>query len=217
MQLNDFDINFTEADITDAVQEGENVFVYGVDYYQHDGVHFALFDPMATESVRNCLYYDTHIENVYVQGDFIVNQDHTIEKRTQLPILSSDNYKNGYPFFMGAVTLEGEYEYDGKGTRTIALQGRFIVAQLIINGVKTDVTMDIKKDITSYLKTGKNDIRIILKSSLRNLFGPHHFKHIVKTLGNIQGHKIVKQNHMSCAGHRQPFRNALHNAKQYGL
>jgi len=180
---NGFDINFTEADITEALQTGENVFVYGIDYYQHDGVHFALFDPMATESVRNCLYYDTHIENVYIKGDFIVNADHSIEKRTALPAISTENYKNGYPFFMGQVRMAGEYDYDGKGARTLSLKGRFIVAQLIINGEKTDVTMDICKDITKYLKTGKNKIEIILKSSLRNLFGPHHFAPVAEPMG----------------------------------
>ena len=180
---NDFDVNFVEADITNAVKEGENVFIYGVDYYQHDGVHFALFDPLATESVRNCLYYDTHIENAYIKGDFIVNTDHSIEKRTALPLLSTENYKNGYPFFMGSVSLFGEYDYDGNGERIISLKGRFIVAELIINGVKTNMTMDTRKEITEYLKIGKNNIEIVLKSSLRNLFGPHHFKPIAEPMG----------------------------------
>ena len=184
MAQNDFDINFLEADLTDAMVEGKNVIVYGLHYFQHEGVHFALFDPMATESLRNCLYYDTHVEHTYLKGDFIVNADHSIEKRTTLPELSSENYKKGYPFFMGAVTIDGEYDYDGVGERTLSLeQGRFIVAQLYINGVKTDITMDIKKDITSYLAKGKNAVRIVLKSSLRNLFGPHHYKHVAEPLG----------------------------------
>ncbi len=181
---NAFDINFAEADITSALEIGENVIVYGLHYFQHDGVHFALFDPLATESVRNCLYYDTHIENTYLKGDFIVNADHSIEVRKSLPALSSENYKNGYPFFKGAVTLEGEYDYNGVGERILSLEdGRFLVAQLYINGVKTDITMDIKKDITSYLTKGKNSVRIVLKSSLRNLFGPHHFKHVAEPFG----------------------------------
>jgi hypothetical protein len=57
------------------------------------------------------------------------------------------------------------------------------VAQVYINGVKTDITMDIKKDITSYLQKGNNSIRIVLKSSLRNLFGPHHYKHVAEPFG----------------------------------
>ena len=173
---NDFEINFVEADITDTLKVGENEIVYSLDYYQHDGVHFALFDPLATESLRNCLYYDTNIENIYIQGDFTVDEDHIIHRRESLPELSSDNYKKGYPFFKGEVTLRGSYNFDGKGERTLSLdKGRFLVAEVTINGKKTDITMDTKRDVTDMLSVGENQIEIILKSSLRNLFGPHHW------------------------------------------
>ena len=169
-----FDIYFAEADITDAVVAGENVFEYSIDYFQHEGVHFALFDPLATESLRNCLYYDTHVENVFIIGDFTVSEDHVISPRTKLPSISSELYKNGYPFFKGTLSLSGSCEYDGKGARILTLGGRFLVGELIINGKSTNLSMDYKKDITKYLKVGKNDITILLNSSLRNLFGPHH-------------------------------------------
>ena len=172
---NDFDFNFIEADLTDGLQIGENDVTYCLDYYQHDGVHFALFDPLATESLRNCLYYDTNLENAYIQGDFTVDENQVIHRRTSLPTLASTNYQNGYPFFKGEVTLKGTYTYDGNGKRVISLDnGRFLVAQVLINGQKTSVVMSNKKDITSMLKQGENEITILLKSSLRNLFGPHH-------------------------------------------
>jgi len=175
LSTNDFEFNFVEADISAAIKEGENEVVYCLDYYQHDGVHFALFDPLATESLRNCLYYDTNIENIYIKGDFTVDGDQVIHRRTSLPELSSENYKKGYPFFKGEITLKGSYRHDGKGDRTLSLdKGRFLVADVTVNGIKTDITMDTKKDITSLLKAGDNDIEIVLKSSLRNLFGPHH-------------------------------------------
>ena len=175
MRDNDFDINFVEADLTDGLHIGENNVTYCLDYYQHDGVHFALFDPLATESVRNCLYYDTNIENAYIQGDFIVDGKQIIHRRTSLPALSSKNYQNGYPFFKGDITLKGTYTYNGNGNRMISLDnGRFLVAQILINGQKDALVMSNKKDITSMLKQGENEIEIVLKSSLRNLFGPHH-------------------------------------------
>ena len=173
---NAFEINFVEADITDALKIGENEIVYSLDYYQHDGVHFALFDPLATESLRNCLYYDTNLENIYIEGDFTVDDARVIHRRTSLPELSSQNYKKGYPFFKGEITLKGSYFFDGHGERTLSLdKGRFLVAAISVNGVKSDITMDTKKDITSMLKKGDNEIEIVLKSSLRNLFGPHHW------------------------------------------
>ena len=172
---NEFEFNFVEADITDAVKVGDNEIVYCLDYYQHDGVHFALFDPLATESLRNCLYYDTNIENIYIKGDFTVDGDQVIHRRTALPELSSENYKKGYPFFKGEITLKGTYSFDGHGERTLSLaKGRFLVAEVTVNGITTDITMDTKKDITKLLKVGDNDIEIVLKSSLRNLFGPYH-------------------------------------------
>ncbi len=176
LRKSDFDIYFREADITDEAVLGENELVYCVDYYQHDGVNFALYDPMATESLRNCLYYDTHLENTYLKGDFIVDGDLSVSARKELPPISSANYKAGYPFFKGVLTLEGEYEYDGNGERILSLEkGRFLVAELYVNGQRTDMVFDTKANITPYLKEGKNELVIRLRSSLRNLFGPHHY------------------------------------------
>ena len=173
----DFDVYFGECDISGLLRVGENEIVYSLDYYQHDGVHFALFDPMATESLRNCLYYDTNVEQIYLCGDFLVDSDHVIRQRKDLPALSSKNYQNGYPFFKGSVTLEGSYFYAGTQRCVISLEkGRFLMAELFINGNRTDMVLDFKKDITQYLQKGENEIRIVLKSSLRNLFGPYHWK-----------------------------------------
>lgn len=172
----DFDFNYREADITEFVRVGENEFVYGVDYYQHEGVRFALFDPLATESLRNCLYYDTHIENVYIKGKFTVNGDLSLSPQRNLPPITAQMYQNGYPFFMGKIVLDGVYDYGGVGERSISLVGRYQTVELIINGKKTDMTLSEIKDITRYLKTGQNQIRLIVYSSLRNLFGPHHCK-----------------------------------------
>ena len=171
----DFDINFAEADLTEALVIGENELIYSIDYYQHDGVHFALFDPLATESLRNCLYYDTNLENVYLKGDFTVDAQRVIHRREGVPPITSALYNHGYPFFKGSLILEGCYHYNGNGNRVLSLdKGRFLVANVTVNGGKTELTLDTKRDITSLLQTGENKIKIELKSSLRNLLGPHH-------------------------------------------
>ena len=100
-EQSDFDINFQEACISDCLQVGENVLAYSMEYYQHDGVSFSLFHPLATESLRNCLYFDTSIENAYIKGDVIVNGDMSLSARQGLPAMNSELYKNGYPFFKG--------------------------------------------------------------------------------------------------------------------
>ena len=174
-KTSEFDVLFVETDISNMVKKGENEFVYEVDYYQHDGVHFALFDPRATESVRNCLYYDTHIENVFVKGDFVLDEHFSICKRNEFPPVTKFLYKHGYPFFKGELSLVGEYDFDGNGECELLLDGRFAMAETYVNGFRVEYTLSNKKYITEYLKQGKNEIIVKVNSSLRNLFGPLHF------------------------------------------
>ena len=179
----DFDALFVETDISDKVRIGENEFVYEIDYYQHDGVHFALFDPLATESLRNCLYYDTHIENAFIKGDFVLDENLCISKKTGVLPITKLLYEHGYPFFKGELYLDGEYDFDGKGERELWLDGRFAMAEIYINGVRVEFTLSYRRSITQYLRKGKNSIIIKVFSSLRNLLGPHHFAVAKEPLG----------------------------------
>ena len=180
----DFDVYFAEADISAWVKAGENEFVYCLEYAQHDGVWFALFHPLATESLRNCLYYDTHIEPVYVQGDFIVGEDLALEKKIAPLPVTSDTAKRGYPFFKGAITLTGGYTYDGVGRRFLSLEkGRFLVSRVKVNGKEKPVVLDDRTELTELLEKGENTVEIVLKSGLRNFFGPHHLADNPEPLG----------------------------------
>ncbi len=175
LSVHPYDPLFRKADLSGLVREGENAIEYELDYYQHEGVHFALFDPLATESLRNCLYYDTHLESIYLEGDFIVDSEHRICKRTTPPPVTRNLHLHGYPFFKGSVTFSGEYDYDGIGRRILSLTGRFMTAAIRINGVSTSMVLDDRRDITALLVPGNNKIEITLRSGLRNFFGPHHF------------------------------------------
>ncbi len=171
----DFDIGYIEAELGDAVAVGENKFVYEQDYHQHEGVHFALFDPNATESVRNCLYYDTHIEPIFLCGDFTVDASQKLCRRTELPPVTDQLHTMGYPFFSGDIVYRGAYTYDGHGARRLLPRGRFMTAEITVNGKRRDLTLENDIDITDLLIIGKNEIEILIHSSLRNLFGPHHY------------------------------------------
>ncbi len=179
----DMDVNFVEAAIGNLVQVGENELVYTIDFWQHEGVHFALFDPLATESLRNCLYYDTSIETSYLQGDFVVNGDGSLSKRTGLPSVSERLFEHGYPFFCGTLTLEGNLLWDGKMRTALGIDGRFMVAELTVNGQAAALTLTTEKELTHLLREGENAVKIVLRSSNRNLFGPHHFKAEDDTFG----------------------------------
>lgn len=179
----DFDFLFMTAELSDVLRLGENELCYAVDYFQHDGVHFALFDPLATESLRNCLYYDTHIESAFVIGDFTVDEKLCLTPRRTFPPVTSELFRKGYPFFRETLTLSGSYVWDGNGRRILSPVGRFLVAEVTVNGSRTDLVLDDKKDITDLLRVGENDIRIVLRASLRNFFGPHHFRPQPEPLG----------------------------------
>ena len=167
-----FDINFREAKFEAAA--GENIIEYSLDYYQHDGVHDSLFNPAATESLRNCLYYDTAIENTYLHGDFTVDASHVLHKREGLPPLATDLYRRGYPFYSGKLVLKGSIFYGGEGRAVLEIDGNFIQAIVRVGDQEKVFAMDKKGDITSLLSKGENEVQIILSSSLRNLFGPYH-------------------------------------------
>ncbi len=176
-----FDIKFVEADVTDCIKEGVNEYIYCLNYTQREEVRFAFFDPLATEALRNCLYYDTYIENVYLKGDFVVGKDGALSRAKNLPEISSEMYKNGYPFFYGELKLKGGYFFDGDGRRSLYPVGRFLVAEITVNGKKKSLVYSPKIDVTDMLEKGENEIEIVVKSSLRNLFGPHHFKSFTET------------------------------------
>ncbi len=171
----DLDVKFVEAEIGALCREGENEFVYAFDFWQHEGVHYALFDPMATESLRNCLYYDTSIEPVYLRGDFLVDEDMALRKRILLPPVCTDLYKRGYPFFKGLLTLRGKLIWSGEGKLALGIEGRYHVAEITVGGKRIDLALETEREITPLLRKGENDVQIVLRSSLRNMFGPHHF------------------------------------------
>jgi len=179
LNKSEFDVNFREGEIN--VIEGENLLEYSFDYYQHDGVYFALFDPLATESLRNCLSYDTSIENAYIKGNFTVSNMVIDYKKTNIPV-TSKLLDNGYPFFKGKLSLSGKLLYSGKKT-ILKLNGRFNEALIKANGKEQLIVLDDKADISNLLKFGENNIEITINSSIRNLFGPHHFKREPESFG----------------------------------
>ncbi|MBQ8658364.1 MAG: hypothetical protein IJ506_04440 [Clostridia bacterium] len=170
---NSFDQSFAEATLAD-LKIGENILEYKLFYYQHEGVHFALFDPMATESLVNCLYYDTTLNNAYLTGEFVVEKDLSLSPRRGYPALKKPLFEQGYPFFKGEIILRGKYVYDGKGKRSLRLTGKFLTAKIRANGKEVFLVLQEKTEITELLKEGENLIEIAVKSSVRNMLGPHH-------------------------------------------
>ena len=128
---------------------------------------------ISMETLRTSVYFDTSIENAYLKGSFIVGDDLQIIGEKKLPKLG-DIVSQGYKFFKGEVTYSGCVNYNGKDRITLEIGGIYMVANVYINGVRVDYVFENAKEITKHLKLGENSVYITLKSSLRNLLGPHH-------------------------------------------
>ena len=100
-----------------------------------------------------------------------------------MPTVTDELYKHGYPFFKGEITLKGKINKAESGRTVIEFGGRFMTAKVCANGKEKLFTLDNKGDITDMLWYGENEITVTLRSSMRNIFGPHHFKPVPEPMG----------------------------------
>ena len=169
-----FDCMFEEADISAAVKTGTNEYVNELHFYERPHVCWALFDPEATESVRNCLWYDTELENAYVLGDFTVDENRTVQQPVA-PARLDALEKNGFPNFSGKVNFTTSV-FGVKKRAKFAFEGDFFAVEVKVNGKEVgscfwDQAIEVE------LKEGKeNTVEFTIVSSLRNTFGPFHCK-----------------------------------------
>jgi len=187
------DTPFASADVAGKVNVGENEVVFEIDYYQpkqvydvFNGVYYEHSD--GTESLINCLSYVTDIEAIYLRGDFGVKCGaYTPDKKNTLtttaPFAIVPSVKDvaldklteaGYPFFGGAMTFDIQLDAAGD-EKQLTLGGRFAVAKISINGSDEKMLMMYDNcDVTGLFKAGRNDVRVTIISSYRNVFGPFH-------------------------------------------
>ncbi len=173
-------------DIAKLVKQGKNEIEITLDYYQNESVYYALFGEGVTESLRNCMVYNTSLESVYLSGDFgvypvnlkngqsertVICDDFIIDKRK--PTLNSF-ITDGYPTFAGSITLESEINCP-EGGCLLEIGGRWQTAEVEINGKVKSLLFDTATDISDIAQAGKNTVKVTLTTSLRNLMGPHHF------------------------------------------
>ncbi len=184
----DFEKKLYKADISRFLKEGENTVVIKINFYEAENVYYVLFGDV-NESLKNCLAYDTTIEACYLFGDFGVYAENGFKNgKTANVLIGNDFYigkkkdllydfvKDGYPFFAGEITLEKDFESDGKPV-ILKLSGNFCLADIKINGKKVEKSYFADRvNITNYVVKGKNHAEITLYSGNRNLLGPFHLK-----------------------------------------
>lgn len=171
--------------ISKHLKEGQNEIIALINFFEDENIYYALFGENVTESLKNCIAYNTTIEPIYLRGNFGVGGDFK-DGRTPDTVVGENFYlttqnknitnliKDGYPFFRGKIVLEQEFDVNDIN-QTLVIDKRFQQINLFINDVFVKTLMfDYKVDISKYLKLGKNVAKLELIVSNRNLLGPHH-------------------------------------------
>ena len=175
-------------DITKYVKLGMNRYIVKVNWYQNDNVFYALFGENVTESLKNCIVYDTELQPVELVGKFgvyskegyiddvepqIVTGNHFYIG--ELPIrMEREPVTEGFPFLADEMTLRQSVDFD---TTDILLQvpGDYHIAYVKVNGRNAGrLFFESELDISQVANIGKNDIEVRFILSNRNRMGPHH-------------------------------------------
>lgn len=174
-------------DVTNLIHEGTNVYTVQIDWFENKNVYYALFGENVTESLKNCLVYDTELQPIELVGRFGVypRDGYKLDKDERfvrgegfyigtLPECVTEPTTEGFPFLAGEMTLCQKVYLD---TANILLQvaGEYQMAFVKVNGMEAGkLFFDTELDISHVAKQGENEIEVRFILSNRNRMGPHH-------------------------------------------
>ncbi len=172
-------------DVAALLKEGKNEAVIEIDWFQSEQVYYALFGENVTESLKNCLAYDTDIEAAYLKGNFGVYGE--FEKGISEDVLLGQNFRlgkqkktvsclieEGYPFFAGNIKLCQKVTLTDTDYQLV-IDKRFHMVDVRVNGKYAGrMLFSDKLDVSPYLVVGENEIELELVVGNRNLLGPFH-------------------------------------------
>ena len=176
-----------KADISQLVHTGINDYTVKLYWYQSEIVYYALFGENVTESLKNCLAYDTELEAIYLSGNFGIypKEPYTNSQKEGL-VFGNDFYidflpktvtepvTEGFPFFAGTLHLKQTITLDNPNVK-LRLHGTWQIAYVRINGKEAGkLIYENTLDISNFATAGENTIELTLIISNRNLLGPHH-------------------------------------------
>ncbi|MDY5627820.1 MAG: hypothetical protein SPF92_09540 [Clostridia bacterium] len=129
------------------------------------------------------------IEAIYLIGDFCVKTDGVWQGLDKKAVRYSGQFEidkpnttisvkhieqQGYPFFCGEMTVEGEIDVTGDNP-VLELDMKGINAVKVkINGKEKTMLTDNRLDLGGFGIKGRTKIRLTIINNLRNLLGPHH-------------------------------------------
>lgn len=120
------------------------------------------------------------IEPIYILGDFaVVPEKAGWSISAPVESLTLGSWKEQkQPFYSWAVSYSKEYEVDDPSKPHAVQLNRWngTVAEVYVNGRKAGIIASdpYRLDVTSFLKSGKNQIDVQVIGSHKNLLGPHY-------------------------------------------
>lgn len=178
-----------ERNIGGRVKLGNNELVLEINYSQNENVYKVLFGKNITESLKNCLVYDSELEPLILRGNFGVFSPGGFVEGKRNGILEGNGFviaerknkiktlvNDGFPFFAGKIVLENTFSCSG-GNTVLRLPGRWHAAAVEVNGIDCGLMLfSDRTDISNAVKRGENTVRLTVTVGNRNLYGPHHYK-----------------------------------------
>lgn len=196
------DKSFCKIPIGEYVTEGTNRISFDCDFVQSEEFYENRRNSFIFESEKNKLAYDMEIEAIYLVGDFGVRtegqwtelernasryQGDFVLMKAPKEVTLQHLEKQGFPFFSGELSVEGELEISGEYP-VLQLDRKGINAVKVeINGVEKLMLTNDKLPLSVFglqgkncegcqceALTGKMKVKLTLINNLRNLLGPHH-------------------------------------------
>lgn len=177
---------YLTADISGSIKTGINELVVKTNWHQNENVYYALFGENVTESLKNCLVYNTELEPIYLKGQFGVYTDGKFTDTGDGFVSANDFYIgktpqritepvfDGLPFFAGIMTVNKKIKLDNINVN-LRIPGKKMITTVKINGKKLKpLIFGELVDLSPYAVAGENDLEVEFVFSNRNKFGPHH-------------------------------------------
>lgn len=176
-----------EYDISNVVRQGINECVIEMDWYENESIHYALYGENVTESLRNCLAYDSELQPIELAGKFGVYPKDGYRSGKDERYVSADNFYigtepkcvtditvDGFPFFSGEIELTKKIVLGNRNMK-LRVPGEYQMAVVSVNEeIVGKLFFSKELDISKVAKHGENTLRIRFFISNRNRLGPHH-------------------------------------------
>lgn len=188
-ERSEMDNGFLLGNISDYIEIGKNVIIEKMRFFQKDSVYFALFGKNVTESLKNCMVYDTFIDVLRLVGSFGVYEKDGLKETELENVFVGKNFvldkpaakvcdlvHDGFLFFAGKIVLKKLIKVTSMSTM-LRLVGRVHYAKVFVNGrFAGECLFNHTLDVSEFITVGDNLIEIELTTGSRNLFGPFHDK-----------------------------------------